>query len=438
MPCKRCLPILTVCTIVVVTGMLVFASMSYAAEKKDRKAEAAQEEKSQQVSRLELQNDLMRFAQMFIRDFTLKIYTLETQSASNAVRFALSQGELRTVNTLLTIATGPDAVDNLLDMIIFVTLGRLAIEKSWPSKVLGNDKGAIPAFFKQMEKEIWGIAEKVLIPRYQKELRNTIRRWQARHPDQFFIGGTGIGGVGFDSLADMLGESEFKDAAKSGFLLPEVNEATQSVDEVRNLAERLLFFVKYLPYIARTTAETGVYDVLDQPETIRLLSNIDRLTTAIEGIGDTAKQLPDTLSKEREKLMDDLLRSDEQLRALSGDLRQTLAAGEKAAASANEAILSADKLATRILERGEPGSFDIQDYIDIANQATEAAKQTQTLVGMVDKLSSDPGLKQRALQLKQGLDALLLRAFLWAALLIVFFFVALFAYRTVSQRFFKG
>ena len=430
---RHCLKTLTTGTVLVLTAGLLFASWSYAAEKKDRKAAADQEEKSQQISRLELQNDLMRFAQMFIRDFTLKVYALETRSASNAVRFALSQGELRTVNTLLTIATGPDAVDNLLNMVIFVTLSRMAVEKAWDPNLLGKDKGALPAFFKQMEKEIWAIAGKVLIPRYQKELRNTIRRWQKSHPDQFYVGG-----VGFSSLADMLGDSEFKDAAKSGFLLPEINEATQSVDEARSLAERLLFFIKYLPYIARTTAETGVYDVLDQPETIRLLSDINRLTTAIEGISITAKQLPDTISKERQKLMDDLLRSDKQLRALSGDLRKTLAAGEKAAASANEAVLSADKLITRILEHGEPGSFDIQDYIDIVNQATEAAKQAQTLVGMVDKLSSDPGLEQRALQLKQGLDALLLRVFVGAALLIVFFFVVLFVYRYLSQRSFKG
>ena len=78
----------------------------------------------------------------------------------------------------------------------------------------------------------------------------------------------------------MLGDSDFKDAGKPSFLLPEMNEATRSVDEARNLAERFTFLVKYLPYIVRTTTETSIYDVLDQPETIQLLSDINRLTTA--------------------------------------------------------------------------------------------------------------------------------------------------------------
>ena len=155
--------------------------------------------------------------------------------------------------------------------------------------------------------------------------------------------------------------SDFKDAGKPGFLLPEINEATRSVDEARNLAERFVFFVKYLPYIVRTTGETGIYDVLDQPETIRLLSDIDRLTSAIESIGLSAKQLPDRLSREREKLTNDLLRSNNKLRALSGDIRETLAAGDEMAASVNETILSLDKLLSRIHDRAEPGSFEIME-----------------------------------------------------------------------------
>jgi len=310
----------------------------------------------------------------------------------------------------------------------------------------------------------------VLIPRYQKELRNLIRRWQERHPNQQYLGG-----AGFDSFADILGDSDFKDAGKRGFRLPEINEATRSVDEARNLAERFTFFVKYLPYIVRTTTETSIYDVLgqpetilllsdinrlttafenigltakqlpdrlddvlDKPETIRLLEDINRLTTAIDGIGLTAKQLPNRLGEERKKLMDDLLNSEKKIRALSGDIREALATGERMATSANQAALTVDKMVSRIYGRAEPGSFDVMEWLDTFRQGTEAAKQAQALVATVDKLLTDHGIDQRVSQLKQRFDALLLRLFLWAALLIVFFFMALFVYRYLSQRFFEG
>ena len=437
---QRCLQILTVCMMLVLTGELVFARGEYITDNSVGSAKVAQEEKAQQISRLELQKDLMRFAQMFIRDFTQKVYFLEKKDVSNAVRFVLSSGELRTVNTLLHIATGPDSVVNLLDMVIFVTLGHMAVEKNWNTKLLGEDKGRIPEFYRQMEKEIWAIAGKVLIPRYQKELRNLIRRWQTRHPNQTYVGG-----VGFDSFTDMLGDSDFKDAGKPGFLLPEMNEATRSVDEARNLAERFTFFVKYLPYILRTTTETGMYDVLDQPETIKLLSDINRLTTAFENLGLTARQLPDRLGKEREKLMDDLLKSEKKIRALSGDIRKSLATGDKmavstneAAVSINQAAISIDKLMKRLHARSKPGTFKIMEWFETFHEVSEAAKQAQALVASVDKLLTDHGLEQRVPQLKKGFDAFLLRAFLWAALLILFFFLVLFAYRYLSQRFFKG
>ncbi len=458
----------------VLTGGLAFAKGEYISDNSDRNPKSAQEEKSHRISRMELQKDLMRFAQMFIRDFTLKVYYLERQNTSNAVRFILSSSELRTVSTLLHIATGPDAVLNLLDMVIFVTLGRMAVEEGWKPELLGKNKGGLPKFYRQMEKEIWVIAGKVLIPRYQNELRNLIRRWRKRHPNQFYIGG-----VGFDSFADMLGDSDFKDAGTRGFLLPEIDQATRSVDEARNLAERFTFLVKYLPYITRTTTETSIYDVLGQPETILLLSDINRLTTAIEGIGLTAKQLPDRfddvldktetirlledfnrlttaiegigltakqlpdrLGEERKKLMDDLVNSEKKIRALSGDIREALATGEKmasaankAAISANQTALSVDKLVSRIHARSKPGSFKIMEWFETLRQGTEAAKQAQALVAMADKLLTDHGLEQRVPQLKKGFDALLLRVFLWAALLIVFFFLALFVYRFLSQRF---
>ena len=130
----------------VVTGEMVVARGGVLLDESDHNATTAQEKKPQPISRMELQKDLMRFSQMFIRDITLKIYCLESQNASNTVRFVLSSGELRTVGTLLHITTGPDAVVNLLDMVIFVTLGRMAVENSWKPELLGKSKGGLPKF----------------------------------------------------------------------------------------------------------------------------------------------------------------------------------------------------------------------------------------------------------------------------------------------------
>jgi len=437
---KRCLQVLAVLLMVALSGEGVLAKGDTVSGNSGRDGEVAQEENPKQMSRMELQADLMRFAQTFVRGFTQKIRSLERQGFSKKLRFEISSAELRTINILVDIATGPDAVDNLLDMVVFVTLSRAAVEKRWGIEILGKNKAGIETFFKQMEKEIWAIAGMVLTPRHQKELRNLIRHWLAQHPDEHYIQE-----VGFHRLTGIMGESYFKDAGKPGFILPEMGEATRSIDEARNLAERVSFFAKYLPFILRATAETGIYGVLNEPETVQLLSDIQRLTAAIEEIGAVVKQFPDLLSKQRQELMDDLLKSEGKLKALSGEIQKSLAMGDEMAASATEAAVSITQAATaidKILERiqslVEPESLDITRWFETIHEVTEAAKQTQALVTMTDTFlthfTTDIGLND----IKKGVDALLLRAFVWAVLLIVFFFLVLLGYRLLSIRLLRG
>jgi len=103
MSCQRCLQILIVCMMLVLTGEMVFARGGVLLDESDHNATTAQEKKPQPISRMELQKDLM-------------------------------------------LTTGPDAVVNLLDMVIFVTLGRMAVENSWKPELLGKSKGGLPKF----------------------------------------------------------------------------------------------------------------------------------------------------------------------------------------------------------------------------------------------------------------------------------------------------
>ncbi|EFK11694.1 conserved hypothetical protein [delta proteobacterium NaphS2] len=187
------------------------------------------------------------------------------------------------------------------------------------------------------------------------------------------------------------------------------------------------FFAKYLPSILLSTAETGVYGFLNEPETIQLLSDIKRLTTAVEEIGSEVKQFPDRLSKEREKLVDDLLESEGKLQTLAKEIQKSLAMGDEMANSANEAaatmnqtVIAVDEVLERIQAMIEPGSLDITKWFETVHEVTEAAKQTQALVVMTDRLLTNMTTESRLTQIQKSFDALLLRVFMWTALLIVF------------------
>ena len=105
--------------------------------------------------------------------------------------------------------------------------------------------------------------------------------------------------------------------------------------------------------------------------------------------------------------MDDLLRSEKKIRALSGGIRKTLATGDKmavstneAAVSINQAAISIDKLMKRLHARSKPGSFKIMEWFETFRQITEAAKQGQALITRADKFLTDHTLEQQVSQFK--------------------------------------
>ena len=436
MSCHRCLKVLTLLLIFSLPGKMVLAKGESISNSSEYEGDIEQKEKTEKISRLKLQTGLMRFARMFISEFKVDLLSLERHSASQKTRLAFNRVELNIVSNVLKIATGPDPVANLLDMAVFVTLLQTIVEKNWDAEALGKEKGLLPEFCRKMEKEIWSITDKVLEPRYQKELRERIRRWQVQHPKQLYIER-----VGLDTISVMLGKSVLVDAEESGFLLPEVNEATRSVDEARNLAERVAFYIQYLPYVLRTNAESGIYDFFAQPETIRLLSDIDQLTSSIEGIRSLVQQLPDRLRDEVESLMKELLKSEEKLRALNNDIQKSLAQGGEMAAAATEtaasikqAALAIDTLVKRIYSRSEPGSFDIKEWFKTVHEANETAKEARALLADTSAFLTNPTVEHRMTEIEAVFDTILLKAFLLAASIIVFFLLSLLVYRVLLRR----
>jgi hypothetical protein len=266
-------------------------------------------------------------------------------------------------------------------------------------------------------------------------LQALIRDWWAQNPDP-----TAVSRVRLGSFAALLGDSKFADVGKPGFLLPEISEATQAVDEVRDLSGRLLFYLKYTPYLARTTAETGFYDALSQPEAVRLQSNITRFADAAERFSVTTAQLPDDFARERKILLDQLMEQEERLRALSAEIGDTLDAGDAMAQAVTEAARSIDAFFESVRKGRRPGAkpFEILDYAETAKEIGAAAQQLDSLLAMLGRLPSAPGLDDGLVQLEQSVDSLLLRAALWIGSLILFsivcFFLALFCFRYASKR----
>ena len=434
----RCLHTLILCAVLALTGPLsCTATAQPAIEAGVNGGHTASEDRylTKQIGRLELQHEVMRFAESYINAILGQTFLIQTHDLSPKLRSRIRSVEHNAVVNAINIAIGPDPVVNLLDMVVYVTLGRMNLEKAWDILFPEVEMAGMHRVLVRQEKSIWAIAAKVLSPEYQKELKALIREWWDRHPDL-----TAVSRVRFGSFATLLGDSKFEEVGKPGFLLPEISEATEAVDEVRDLSERLLFYMKYAPYLARTTAETGLYDALSQPETIRLQSNITRFADAAERFSVTTAQLPDDFARERKILLDQLMEQEERLRALSSEIRDTLTAGDAMAQAVNGAARSLDALFEGVRTGRRPGAqpFEIRDYAETAKEIGAAAQQLDSLLTMLGQLPSAPGLDDGLAQLEQRVDSLLARTALWIGSLILFsivsFFLVLFAFRYASKR----
>ena len=68
-----------------------------------------------------------------------------------------------------SIASGPNEIANLLDMIVFVTVTRMSLEDYWEPKVFGDSVLPMLESSRNAEKVIWRFAATVLTLEQQTE-----------------------------------------------------------------------------------------------------------------------------------------------------------------------------------------------------------------------------------------------------------------------------
>ena len=139
------------------------------------------------VSQTELQQDVQRVVTAFMEQVA---QVGEPAVGDNPDALPTAQKDLLMRRALLyassavDIATGPFPEVNTLDMVVFATLCRGALERHWLSHDLGKRGELLKSAFTELEQEAWGIAGKILDAQQQAELREQIAGWQRDRPGQ--------------------------------------------------------------------------------------------------------------------------------------------------------------------------------------------------------------------------------------------------------------
>ena len=424
------------------------------AEVKSLRAEPAASETPTRLTAAQLREAISRFTYRYAGLSDEVIDAIKREARTPERRLLAQEQKLALVNAVVSIAGGVTPTINLLDMVVLVTLVRMTVEQYWVPAVLDEENGnRWLEVAREGERDIWSIASQVLDAEQQAALRQAIETWRAQHPQVTFVYN-----VRFSDFVSELGP-DAQQIAQPGGLLPEVSEATRSVDEVRRTAERALFFAQIAPSLARYEAEMTLYELAAQPEIKQLMTSLRSFTHTSDNLSAALDQLPTLVATERqaavEQMMSGLAREgenlllalDEMAVRLGGvltQLKETLEVGTGLTSQINATFATVDSLVTRLeLDRPTPEkkAFKIQDYQQAFAEATITVTETNNLLRSLDRFLMDRADKNKpapfqelAKTLDQTVAGWMVLAFILGAALALFIAIVVVLAMLVYRR----
>jgi hypothetical protein len=363
-------------------------------------------------------------------------------------------------NSSLIIATGANPTANLLDMVVLVTLERMAFQDYWLPH-FGKPAEPLLAITRDLEQEIWMVAERVLTPQQQKDLRELIDEWREKHPQQIYIS------VRFRDFAEIAAQEDVGPNAKPGslfslaFLDPfaGLDPTTRELAQTRFFAERALYVLERMPKLLRWQSELVIAQTIANPDVQQLVSNSTEFAQSAGQLTLAVQKFPEQLAVEREKMVKDLDAEIPQWHALVTQLQHTFQAGNEMASSVDAAVKSLDAFVGRVAPaRSNAGPavatsgstiaiggstntitakpFDVTEYGAAAAQIAYAAQQLDTLTHSLE--ASTPQInavvERTGLQGKELVDYTFYKALWFLVVALVGLVLAMLAYRWIASR----
>jgi hypothetical protein len=282
---------------------------------------------------MKLQLTLMSFADNFASSM-MEEGSVILQNLSPRERRDLIASVLSSYASIIDIASGPDPGEALLDMLVLVSLKRIAWEEFWQPEVYGDSGIQKLATLKKLEEEIWKVSDDYLTPEQQNELWELIKEWRAENPER-----KKVEFVRFSSFGTLERKPALAGAGQLDGLLTSLTETLRTVDRIRMTAERALY------RLSRAQLMTSVQLFM---LTQNLETTSDRvIQNAISQISaerkEAVNQLMEGLAQERENALSNLRAEIERTQALLPQLKETLEAGTDLTVQVQDTIQSVEK-----------------------------------------------------------------------------------------------
>jgi len=407
-------------------------------------------QRSEQLQILQLRN--MRFADEYVGSIVQPIRLFQASTNSAADRLAAQNWMLSQATAAYTIASGPSAVVNTVDLIVLATLSRMVIDDAWGGERFGERAAPLRDVYHRLESKALDLAKGALPEDQIAELRRVIVEWRAQNPHV-----STISNVHFRDVAASMGRQPTSSGIDSfsGLFtmlgldpLSSLDPAVREIAQTRELAERTIYYAQRVPNLVDMQVERLTFEFATMPETTRLLANADSIASAASTTGRMVDALPNLLAREREaairQFMDAVTSETARTRALVVELRAALEAGTATSNSLTTAIRSFDLLMGRFDKPKPAGAaaqtpgrpFDITEYTAAAAEITRTANELQSLVAGIEH--GTPALAQvsdhAAAALRDVVDHAYLRLAQLIGLVILGGLGAALVFRGIARR----
>ena len=215
-----------------------------------------------------------------------------------------------------------------------------------------SESAPLLAMHRQLEEEAWELTDdfhdREPDPGFPRHRREMARPQSSRHTSVVF--------VHFLDFASEIGRPAPGEAARRGNLfgligldpLAGLDPAVRQIEQTRLLAERMIYYMQRVPYVVNLQVDRMTSELLLRPEVRELLADTDRVSRSMERFAGVAEDLPATIARERQAIIDQfsnvLVAQEATLRPMLVELRQALEAGDGMAGSVDGVVKSIDTL----------------------------------------------------------------------------------------------
>ncbi len=399
----------------------------------------------------ELQLKVMRFADGYAGGINEPIIRFQTETQDADERLTAQNWRLSQATSAYTIATGPNAVTNALDMVVLATLSRMVMEDSWIQEKYGERAVPIRDAHRNLEPGAWSLVAEVLTEAQIQQLHQMVDDWRQKNPQV-----RAVANVHFKDFARAVGRPKPGEAQSAGNLfsllgldpLSTLDPAVQELAQTRYLAERTIYYLQRAPRLLDMQIERLTYQIAAMPETRAAIQDVNRVSLAAAAVGNVAEELPEVVAREREAVISQFMREmaaqQQQMLALVSALRGALEAGTATSDSLQGTLRGIDTLLGRFDKKGEEPTapatpakpFDIADYANAAREFAATAKQLELLIVQLNTGAPQVGdLAQRTVtDMRALVDFAFWRLIMLGLLLIAAVWLAALTYRLVVRR----